>query len=234
MFKKQIIVDANTKILRLGGNPPKAVKILLALQVIVFLLFLFADAPKALVDNLALSAQGSLQEFKFWQFISAIFIHLGMRSFVLDLLALWLFGSALERWWGAKRFTVFFLTTSIISLIVGAIIGLSQPLVLTGGSQGAATGMLLAITFIFPEHLAFIYKLTPFKSSHLSILAGLTILVGSLISGLYLDLSIQLSGIVVALFFIGPKRFMGQMKKKGEQKKLKVIKGGKSEEKWLN
>jgi len=47
--------------------------------------------------------------FKPWQFITYMFMHGGVAHIFGNMLALWMFGSALENLWGMKRFITFYL-----------------------------------------------------------------------------------------------------------------------------
>ncbi|MEZ5480438.1 MAG: rhomboid family intramembrane serine protease [Thiolinea sp.] len=48
-----------------------------------------------------------------WQYLSSLFMHGGLTHLLFNMLALWMFGSALERWWGSLRFLVFYLLCGI-------------------------------------------------------------------------------------------------------------------------
>ncbi len=226
MFKRQVTVDPNARMVRLGGRPPRVTFALLIAQLAIFLLFLFSDAPKWMVAHLALSADKALTHREIWQPFSALWIHLGLRSLIFDLAVLWLLGSALERWWGQKRFTIFFGVTGIAGLLVGMIAGLAQPATLMAGSQGAAMAMLLAGAFIFPNHLIHLRTLIPIKAHLVFLLLGAFILLGGVISGLWFDLAIQLGGVVAAFAFIGPRQRLAAWRVQRMKRKLHVVDGG--------
>ena len=53
--------------------------------------------------------------FQPWQLVTHLFMHDTKEPFHLffNMLGLWMFGSSLERFWGSKRFLIYFLLTGI-------------------------------------------------------------------------------------------------------------------------
>jgi membrane associated rhomboid family serine protease len=53
--------------------------------------------------------------FKPWQLVSYIFLHDtgGLMHIFFNMLGLWMFGSVLERFWGAQKFLIFYFVTGI-------------------------------------------------------------------------------------------------------------------------
>jgi len=74
------------------------------------------------------------QNFKPVQIISYMFMHAGFEHLFFNMFALFMFGSVIERTWGAKRFLIFYLVTGI-----GA--GLVQELTLYIQIQNAQAGL---------------------------------------------------------------------------------------------
>lgn len=229
MFDQRIPIDPNARFVRLGGRPPRVTMALLIAQLAVFLLFVFADAPKWLTEHFALSAGKALGLFELWQPLTALWIHLGLRSLVFDLAVLWLFGSALERWWSGRRFAIFWGVTGVAGLLVGMLVGMAKPTALMAGSQGSAVAMLIACAIIFPQHLVHLRTVIPIKATLLCLLLVGFVLLGGLISRLWFDVAIQLGGALAALFFLGPRRLIQEWRVKRMKKKLHVIDGGKGD-----
>ena len=48
-------------------------------------------------------------EFRPWQMITHMFMHGGFTHLLFNMFALFVFGSALEKVWGAKRFLIYYL-----------------------------------------------------------------------------------------------------------------------------
>ncbi|PIE17508.1 MAG: hypothetical protein CSA65_08780 [Proteobacteria bacterium] len=229
MLDRRLPIDPNARFVRLGGRPPRITMALLIAQLAVFLLFVFADAPTWLTEHLALSASKALGLFEVWQPVTALWIHLGLRSLVFDLVVLWLFGSALERWWGGRRFAVFWGVTGVVGLVVGMLVGMAKPTALMAGSQGSAVAMLIASAIIFPAHLIHLRTIIPIKATLVCLLMVGFVLLGGVISRLWLDIAIQLGGGLAAVAFLGPRRLIQQWRVKRMKKKLHVIGGGKND-----
>jgi len=51
--------------------------------------------------------------FKPWQFVTTMFMHANINHILFNMLALWMFGSALEQVWGKKKFLFFYFSAGI-------------------------------------------------------------------------------------------------------------------------
>ena len=58
------------------------------------------------------------QDFRPWQFITYMFLHGDLGHLFFNMLALWMFGYALENIWGPRRFLVYFFVTGIGAALV--------------------------------------------------------------------------------------------------------------------
>ncbi|RTZ58246.1 MAG: DUF1751 domain-containing protein [Gammaproteobacteria bacterium] len=140
-------------------NIPPAVKALLAANIGIFLLQtsfedpliqLFALWPVDLHGKLDQYGVSSL--FHVWQLITYAFLHGGFFHILLNMYALWMFGSRMERVWGSRAFLVYYFVC-----VVGA--GLTQLLFTsysgdvfpTIGASGGVFGILLAFGMTFPN-----------------------------------------------------------------------------------
>lgn len=225
-MRRRIVVDPRTPIVRLGGRPPKTTLILLVVQLGLFLVYAFADGPAWVGSELAASGAQTLGAHKLWQPLTALWLHLGTRGLLLDLLALWIFGSALERWWGRRRLLLFFVVTAAVGLIGGTLVGIAAPGVLLAGSGGAAIAMMVATAVIFPRHLVHLHALVPLRARIFSLLIGAFVLVGTAIARQWLDLVVQLCGGLCALgFIVSPRDLLGRWRVARAKKKFKVIDG---------
>jgi membrane associated rhomboid family serine protease len=93
----------------IGGSFPPVVKTLLILNGIAF--FAQMNFPQ-ITEWGALHYWGS-PLFKPHQIITHMFLHGGFTHILFNMLALWMFGSILENYWGAKRFINFYLICGI-------------------------------------------------------------------------------------------------------------------------
>ena len=124
--------------------------------------------------------------FEPWQVISHMFMHGGVGHLFFNMFALVVFGSALERVWGSKRFLQFYLLCGIGAfLIFEATVGYSlynligqvsieHPIGLVIGASGAVYGLLLGFGMLFPNtELMLLFPPIPIKAKYFVILYGL-------------------------------------------------------------
>lgn len=236
MIGKPIVLDPNAKVLRLGGRPPKITLVLLIVELTLFVLMAFVPIPRWFSEHLVLSADGLFSRKELWQPITALFLHLGLRSTLLDVATLWIFGSALERWWGGKRFLRFYLLTGVAGLLAGAAVGLAAPTTPLFGSEGAAMAMILAAGVIFPRHYIHLHRLTPLKVGLSCLVLAVVTLVGTLLSTAWLQLAVLFGGALMAFFLLGPRRTLGQLLAKQARRarikksNLELLDGGKKKD----
>lgn len=124
--------------------------------------------------------------FEPWQVISHMFMHGGVGHLFFNMFALVVFGSALERVWGSKRFLQFYLLCGIGAfLIFEATVGynlynligqvsIEHPTGLVIGASGAVYGLLLGFGMLFPNtELMLLFPPIPIKAKYFVILYGL-------------------------------------------------------------
>jgi membrane associated rhomboid family serine protease len=93
--------------------------------------------------------------FWLWQTATYMFLHGGIFHILFNMLALWMFGTELERIWGTRYFLKFYFVTGIGA---GALTVLFSLLPFAGlqhaniiGASGAIYGLLLAYAMYFPD-----------------------------------------------------------------------------------
>ena len=85
----------------LGPGPiSTALKALIAVNVAAFVITTFVPV---LLDYLGLVPTLVLHRFWVWQLATYMFLHGGIFHILFNMLALWMFGSELERIWGSIR-----------------------------------------------------------------------------------------------------------------------------------
>lgn len=92
---------------------PEVTKNLLIINVIMFLATLaLLKQGIDLVDILGLHYfEGS--KFKIYQFVTYLFMHGSWGHLIFNMIALWMFGSALENVWGPKKFLTYYILTGL-------------------------------------------------------------------------------------------------------------------------
>lgn len=87
-----------------------------------------------------------------WQLGSYAFLHGGLMHLAFNMYGVWLFGSELERVWGARRFAAFYFVSVLVAaaaqLVVTAWLGSGAP---TVGASGGLFGLLIGFAMVFPQ-----------------------------------------------------------------------------------
>jgi membrane associated rhomboid family serine protease len=99
--------------------------------------------------------------FKIWQLVSYMFMHQAVYSngdiafahILFNMFALWMFGSNLERFWGAKRFLTFYLLCGLAAGITQLVMQRDGTAV---GASGAIMGIMAGFAYLFPNTEMFI------------------------------------------------------------------------------
>ena len=134
--------------------PPVTTALIIA-NVAVFLLQ--TAAPGLIVPfalwPLGASAVSSEVTFAPWQLLTYAFLHGSLMHLAFNMFALYMFGSAVERVFGGRRYLTFYtvcvLSAAIAQLIVSAVTGKIYP---TVGASGGIFGILLAYGMYFPNN----------------------------------------------------------------------------------
>jgi membrane associated rhomboid family serine protease len=137
------------------GPISTALKALIIANVVMFVVTAFAPG---LTPYLGLSPARVLYRLWVWQLGTYMFLHGGVFHIVFNMLALWMFGTELERIWGTRYFLKFYFVTGIGAGALTVLFSLMpfefaqqvQGSVIIGAS-GAIYGLLLAYALYFPD-----------------------------------------------------------------------------------
>ena len=137
------------------GPISTALKALIGVNVLMFVVRAFVssiDLYFGLVPALV------VHRFWVWQTATYMFLHGGIFHILFNMLALWMFGTELERMWGSRYFLKFYFVTGIGAGILTVLFsllpfGFAQQLQSATiiGASGAIYGLLLAYAMYFPE-----------------------------------------------------------------------------------
>ena len=87
-----------------------------------------------------------------WQLLSYGLLHNSISHLVFNMLALWMFGSELERLWGDRRYGQLLLAATFTAGLAQLGMGFLSPgASVTVGASGATYGLLLAYALTFPR-----------------------------------------------------------------------------------
>ena len=130
---------------------PSVTRALIIANVAVFLGQMVAD--DLLVEMFALWPLGP--GFAPWQVVSYSFLHGSLFHLFFNMLALYMFGSDIERIFGQRRYLTYYLncvlTAAIAQLLVSSLAG--SPPYPTLGASGGVFGLLLAFALYFPRRI---------------------------------------------------------------------------------
>jgi len=101
------------------ANIPPAVKVILLINVVMFLLTQLVAATQQIDLNKILGLYFFESElFKPYQIVTHMFMHGGWMHILFNMYALWLFGQVIERVWGSKRFFIYYFVTGFGAVIL--------------------------------------------------------------------------------------------------------------------
>jgi membrane associated rhomboid family serine protease len=130
---------------------PPVTRNLLIANVAVFLLQQVMGNP--ILQYFALWPLGS-GLFEVWQIVTSAFLHGGVPHILFNMIALYMFGGAIERTLGARQFTIYYFVCAIVaSLLQLAVLWFFPPSEYgpTLGASGAIFGLLLAFGMMYPH-----------------------------------------------------------------------------------
>lgn len=177
---------------------PPVIKNLIIINALVFIAqSTFGSGSRTIENMFALHDVHSIY-FEPHQLLTHMFMHGSLTHLLFNMLALWMFGSVLENYWGAKRFLQFYLISGLGAAVLHMIVlyfemepivqavktlpahqqleYIESPLykvnIATVGASGAVFGCLAAFGYLFPNSLIYVYFLFPIKAKWFVILYG--------------------------------------------------------------
>ena len=126
---------------------------LIIINVLVFFIQMMFDGPptNSILDQ-KITGEIALYPyqtpyFKPYQLVSHMFAHGGIGHLFFNMFALWMFGSMLERAWGAKRFFIFYFACGLAAGFAHLALEFSPAV----GASGAVMGLFAAFAYLFPN-----------------------------------------------------------------------------------
>ncbi len=132
--------------------PPITLALIL-LNVMVYVLAGFTGPD--IVRTFGLWPPGSGSAFHVWQLVTYSFLHGSLLHLVFNMIAIWMFGAALERRWNDLRYLLTYLLSVIVAAMTqiavsGYFLHASGPVI---GASGGVFGLLLAYAMYFPNRV---------------------------------------------------------------------------------
>jgi membrane associated rhomboid family serine protease len=160
---------------------------LIIINVLVWLAQLALDKTYGLTNIIALYPFES-GLFKPYQLVTHMFAHSSYNMFgniefmhiLFNMYALWMFGTALERVWGPKKFLIFYLVCGLAAGVAQLFLS-DSPAV---GASGAIMGLLAGFAYLFPNTEFFILPIPfPIKAKYMVAIYAAIDLFGGLHGG---------------------------------------------------
>jgi membrane associated rhomboid family serine protease len=205
----------STYSLSLGPGPiSTALKFLIGANVALF----FAEklSPRDVVTgydlltaNLGLMPGAVVAELHVWQLATYMFLHGGIFHILFNMLALWMFGSELERIWGTRYFLKFYFVTGVGAAILTVVFSylpfdfarqLQGSIII--GASGAIYGLLLAYAMYFPDRPIYMYLIVPIPAKYFVMILGAIAFYSSLDARGGIANATHLGGLLVGYLFL--------------------------------
>jgi rhomboid family protein len=100
--------------------------------------------------------------FRPWQLLTYAFMHGSWLHLFFNMFAVFMFGSQVERLFGAKRYLIYYLTCVVGAALMHLIVvyfARDLPLAATVGASGAVFGLLLAFGMAYPRQQLIIFPI---------------------------------------------------------------------------
>lgn len=157
------------------GAITPAVKVLIVTNVVLFVLNMIVGDVMTL--RLGLSPQSVIEGFALWQPFTYMFLHStsGVGHILINMLALWMFGTELERTWGTRFFTKYYLICGVGAAATSLLLSLFMKDIyysVTVGASGAIYGLLLGYGMYFPNRPIYLYFIFPIPARIFVMIVG--------------------------------------------------------------
>lgn len=136
-----------------------------------------------------------------WQLFSYTFLHsiYDPWHLIINMFALWMFGSDVERAMGTRKFLTLYFTAGIFSALLSTLLGSNSAIL---GASGAIFAVEVAFAMFFPEATIILF-IFPIKAKHLvMIFAGMTALNCLMPSGGGVAYYAHLGGLLYGFLFV--------------------------------
>jgi len=115
-----------------------------------------------------------------WMFITSVFLHANFSHLFFNMIALFFFGTSLERLIGKRNFIILFLFSGVVGNL-GYLITTRNPYIPAIGASGAIYGVIGALATLAPFMLVYVYGMVPLPMIVAAILWGLLDFTGLLV-----------------------------------------------------
>jgi membrane associated rhomboid family serine protease len=158
------------------GRLSAAIKAIIIINVVMFVASMLLPS---IIEYFGLMPAAIFQQFRIWQPVTYMFLHGTIGHILFNMLALWMFGTELERMWGTRAFLKYYFATGIAAAVTTILVSLAPAPVIgrmyyttTIGASGAIYGLLLAYGLLFPNRPIYLYFVFPIPAKYFVMIMG--------------------------------------------------------------
>ncbi|MET0215025.1 MAG: rhomboid family intramembrane serine protease [Vicinamibacterales bacterium] len=184
-------------------------KAIIAANVALFFITELVPGGRVLQSWLGLVPSATITQLRIWQPATYMFLHAGLFHLLFNMLALWMFGTELERIWGRRYFLKFYFVCGIGAALLTVLFALlpftfSRVLYdsIVIGASGAIYGLLLAYGLYFPDRPILMFMLFPIPAKYFVMIIGAIAFYSSLGVTGGVASATHLGGLVVAYLYL--------------------------------
>jgi rhomboid family protein len=183
-----------------------AIKWLIGINVGAFLLQALIPG---LIFSFGLIPAEAIGELRIWQLATYMFLHANVFHLLFNMLALWMFGTEIERIWGTRQFVKFYFVTGMGAALLTVLFAalpfgfareLQQAVVI--GASGAIYGLLLAYALYYPDRPVLLALLFPIPAKYFVMIIGAIAFYSSFGATGGVASATHLGGLIVAYFYL--------------------------------
>lgn len=148
-------------------KPHNVIRILIAINVLVFLAWTFPNfeifTSEYMADNFLVSYD-RLLEGRYWTLLTSVFSHNMLLHLFINMFVLNSFGPVVVYTLGTARFLRFYLTAGIVASLGHTLVSayiLGNPEIPALGASGAIAGMVLLFSLLYPKQKILLFAFIP-------------------------------------------------------------------------
>jgi membrane associated rhomboid family serine protease len=140
-------------------------KYLIVVNVVVFLLeHLVKPDPSVITNWFAASPEYTLHHFRFWQLLTATFLHADPLHILGNMFFLWIVGREMEALYGSRDFLVLYVSAAVLSTLAWVLIHAAasrDQAVFMLGASGAVMAVVVLYALYYPKREILMFFVLP-------------------------------------------------------------------------
>ena len=150
---------------------PWVARLIIANAVVLLLRMTLFTSPE-LLQALQFSPRTALTQP--WTFVSYMFVHAGLLHLLVNMLMLYVFGTAVEGRMGSRNFILYYLFCGIGAAVFSLLLAGVMPVGAFIGASGAVLGVAVAFAYFWPDAELIVFPI-PFPIKARTLVIGLVV-----------------------------------------------------------